>query len=319
MKRPTTIPALTLTTGLLVGTGLTLMGASSAMAADQQVNFGVPSWPGITVKTEIARQLLTPLGYQGKAQEIGLQVIYQGLNTGDVDVFLGAWLPAQNPMLEPLEADGSITRLATNVTGAQMTLAVPDYVYDSGITAFADLDAHRDEFNGEIYGFGAGSAASEILNKAIADDAWGLGDWTLVDTSTVGMLSAAKSHIANEEPIVWVGWTPHWMNLELPMKYLSDSKNLFGEGNGASDVRTLMPSDYAEANPNLVTFFNQFSFSAEEQSWMIKQYGQEEKAMEEVAKTWIESHPERVETMMDSVTTQDGDPAWPAVKSAFSF
>jgi len=316
MKRSTTIS--TLTTGLIVGTGLTLMGTSSAMAADKQINFGVPAWPGITVKTEIARQLLAPLGYQSKAQEIGLQVIYQGLDTGDVDVFLGAWLPAQDSMLDPLEADGSITRLATNVTGAQMTLAVPDYVYDSGVTSFADLDAHRDEFNGEIYSFGAGSAASEILDKAIADDAWGLGDWTLVDTSTVGMLSAAKSHIANEEPIVWVGWTPHWMNLALPMQYLSDSRNLFGKGNGASDVRTLMASDYADANPNLVTFFNQFSFSAEEQSWMIKQYGQEEKSMEEVAKTWIEDHPDRIEDMMDGVKTQDDKPAWPAVKSALS-
>ncbi len=318
MKRPQTISALTLTTGLMMGTGVVLAGTGSAVAADEPINFGVPSWPGITVKTEIARQLLAPLGYQGKAQEIGLQVIYQGLNTGDVDVFLGAWLPAQNPMLEPLEADGSITRLATNVTGAQMTLAVPDYVYDSGVTSFADLDAHRDEFNGEIYGFGAGSAASEILNKAIEDDTWGLGDWTLVDTSTVGMLSAAKSHIANEEPIVWVGWTPHWMNLELPMRYLSDSKNLFGEGNGASDVRTLMASDYAEANPNLVAFFDQFSFSAEEQSWMIKQYGQEEKPMEEVATTWIENHPDRVEAMMKGVTTREGEPAWEAVQKKFS-
>ncbi|GHB17614.1 ABC transporter substrate-binding protein [Salinicola rhizosphaerae] len=307
-----TLPALALSAGLAMG------GLGTAQADDETVVYGVPAWPGITVKTEIARELLAPLGYQGKAQEIGLQVIYQGLDTGDVDVFLGAWLPAQNPMLEPLESDGSITRLATNVTGAQMTLAVPDYVYDEGITSFADLDAHRDEFNGEIYGFGAGSAASEILNKAIADDAWGLGDWTLVDTSTVGMLSAAKSHIANHEPIAWVGWKPHWMNLALPMRYLSDSKNLFGEGNGASDVRTLMASDYADAHPNLVTFFNQFSFTSEEQSWMIQQYGQEEKPVEEVAKAWIAQHPDRVEKMLDGVTTADGQPAWETVKSALS-
>ena len=318
MKRPMTISALTLTTGLIAGTGFALMGTSAAMAADQQVNFGVPSWPGITVKTEIARQLLAPLGYESKTQDIGLQVIYQGLDTGDVDVFLGAWLPAQNPMLEPLEADGSITRLATNVTGAQMTLAVPDYVYDSGITSFADLDAHRDEFRGEIYGFGAGSAASEILNKAIDEDAWGLSDWTLVDTSTVGMLSAAKSHIANEEPIVWVGWTPHWMNLELPMRYLDDSKNLLGEGNGASQVLTLMSSDFADDNPNLMAFFKNFTFTAEQQSWMIKAFGLDEKELGTVATTWIEDHPDRVEEMLDGVTTTDGDAAWPVVKEALS-
>ncbi|WP_251977743.1 ABC transporter substrate-binding protein [Salinicola avicenniae] len=312
MRQATMLPT------LLLGAGLAFGAVSPAQADESTIVFGVPAWPGITVKTEIARQLLAPLGYTAQAQEIGLQVIYQGLDTGDVDVFLGAWLPAQNPMLEPLESDGSIQRLATNVTGAQMTLAVPDYVFDAGITSFADLDAHRDEFNGELYGFGAGSAASEIINDAIANDTWGLGDWTLVDTSTVGMLSAAKSHIANEEPIVWVGWTPHWMNLELPMRYLEDDKNLFGEGNGASDVRTLMASDYAEANPNLVTFFDQFSFSAEEQSWMIQRYGQEEAPMEEVASQWIEAHPARVESMLADVTTRDGAPAWPAVRDALS-
>ncbi|WP_110667323.1 ABC transporter substrate-binding protein [Salinicola halophilus] len=307
-----------LAVALSAGLGAGLLVASLAHAADDEVIFGVPAWPGITVKTEIASQLLEPLGYTTQSREIGLQVIYQGLTTGDVDVFLGAWLPAQNPMLEPLEADGSIQRLATNVTGAQMTLAVPDYVFEDGVTSFADLDPNREAFDGEIYGFGAGSAASEILNEAIDADTWGLGDWTLVDTSTVGMLSAAKSAINNEEPIVWVGWTPHWMNLELPMRYLEDDKNLFGEGNGESDVRTLMASDYAEANPNLVSLFDRFSFSAEEQSWMIQQYGQEERAFDQVASDWIAAHPERIEAMLEGVTTRDGEPAWPAVREALS-
>lgn len=289
----------------------------SAHAADT-IDFGVPAWPGITVKTQIAEQLLAPLGYDSRSQDLGLQVIYQALESGDLDVFLGGWLPAQQDMLKPREESGDIVRLANNVDGAQMTLAVPDYVYESGIQSFADLDAHRDEFEGKIYGFGAGSAASEILHKAIDNDTWGLGDWQVVDTSTVGMLSAAKDAIKNHEPIVWVGWTPHWMNLELPMRYLSDSKDLFGPDNGKSQVLTLMRSDFADGHANLKTFFNQFSFSAEEQSWMIRGFGLEEKSAESVAKQWIHDHPERVETMLEGVTTADGEPAWPAVKQALS-
>ncbi|MCK0746080.1 ABC transporter substrate-binding protein [Chromohalobacter nigrandesensis] len=298
---------------LAAGIGLAL----PAQAADT-VRFGVPSWPGITVKTEIASQLLAPLGYQAQTDDIGLQVIYQGMENGDVDVFLGGWLPAQEPMLTPMEDQGSVTRIANNVDGAQMTLAVPEYVYEQGVTSFADLDAHRDMFEGEIYSFGAGSAASEILNKAIDNDTWGLGDWQLVDTSTVGMLSAARDAISREEPIVWVGWTPHWMNLELPMRYLEDSKNLFGEGNGASQVLTLMSSEYADDNPNLTAFFENFSFTAEQQSWMIKAFGLDEKELDTVATTWIEEHPDRVEEMLDGVTTTDGDAAWPVVKEALS-
>jgi glycine betaine/proline transport system substrate-binding protein len=292
--------------------------ASTAQADDQTLDFGVPAWPGITVKTAIAEQLLNPLGYETSTQEIGLQVIYQGIESGDIDAFLGAWLPAQREMFDPRKESGVLIDVANNVDGAQMTLAVPEYLFEDGLQSFADLDDYRDQLDGEIHGFGAGSAASEILNNAIDNDTWGLGDWQLVDTSEVGMLSAARDAISREEPIVWVGWTPHWMNLELPMRYLEDPEDLFGENNGESDVLTLLRGDYAEANPNVVTFFEQFTFSAEEQSWMIQAFGQEERDLADVAEQWIGDHPERIEAMLADVTTTDGDPAWPVIEAELS-
>jgi len=291
---------------------------STAQADDQTLDFGVPAWPGITVKTAIAEQLLNPLGYETSTQEIGLQVIYQGIESGDIDAFLGAWLPAQREMFDPRKESGVLIDVANNVDGAQMTLAVPEYLFEDGLQSFADLDDYRDQLDGEIHGFGAGSAASEILNNAIDNDTWGLGDWQLVDTSEVGMLSAARDAISREEPIVWVGWTPHWMNLELPMRYLEDPEDLFGENNGESDVLTLLRGDYAEANPNVVTFFEQFTFSAEEQSWMIQAFGQEERDLADVAEQWMVDHPERIEAMLADVTTTDGDPAWPVIEAELS-
>ncbi|SEN36742.1 ABC transporter substrate-binding protein [Halomonas caseinilytica] len=304
-------------TAALLSLPLVLGLAAPTMADDATLDFGVPAWPGITVKTEIAAQLLTPLGYTTRTEELGMQVVYQGLDSGDLDVFLGGWLPAQNSLYTPLEESGAITSLANNVDGARMTLAVPEYLYAQGIQSFADLDANRDDFDGKIFGFGAGSAASEILNEAIANDTWGLGDWQLVDTSVVGMLTAARDAISREEPIVWVGWTPHWMNLELDMRYLDDPQDLFGENNGASQVLTVARSDYAEAHPNLVDFFTNFTFSAEEQSWMIREFGQQERSAESVARQWLREHPSRVQAMLEGVTTRDGEPAWPAVEGTF--
>ena len=305
-----------LASGIALAT--TALLATTVQADDQTLDFGVPSWPGITVKTAIAEQLLNPLGYETSVQEIGLQVIYQGIESGDIDVFLGAWLPAQREMFNPRKESGVLIDVANNVDGAQMTLAVPEYLFDDGLQSFADLDDYRDQLDGEIHGFGAGSAASEILNNAIDNDTWGLGDWQLVDTSEVAMLSAARNAISREEPIVWVGWTPHWMNLELPMRYLEDPEDLFGENNGESDVLTLLRSDYAEANPNVVAFFEQFTFSAEEQSWMIQAFGQEERDLAEVAEQWINDHPERIEAMLADVTTTDGEPAWPVIEAALN-
>lgn len=305
-----------LASGIALAT--TALFASVAHADDKTLDFGVPAWPGITVKTAIAEQLLNPLGYETSTHDIGLQVIYQGIESGDIDAFLGAWLPAQREMFNPRKESGVLIDVANNVDGAQMTLAVPEYLYESGIQSFADLDEHRDQFEGKIYGFGAGSAASEILHNAIDDDTWGLGDWQVVDTSEVGMLSAARDAISRQEPIVWVGWTPHWMNLDLPMRYLADSENLFGENNGESDVLTLLRSGYADANPNVVTFFEQFTFSAEEQSWMIQAFGQEERDLADVAEQWINDHPERIEAMLADVTTTEGEPAWPVIEAQLS-
>ena len=302
-----------LASGIALAT--TALLATTVQADDQTLDFGVPAWPGITVKTAIAEQLLNPLGYETSVQEIGLQVIYQGIESGDIDVFLGAWLPAQREMFNPRKESGVLIDVANNVDGAQMTLAVPEYLFDDGLQSFADLDDYRDQLDGEIHGFGAGSAASEILNNAIDNDTWGLGDWQLVDTSEVAMLSAARNAISREEPIVWVGWTPHWMNLELPMRYLEDPEDLFGENNGESEVLTLLRSDYADANPNVVAFFEQFTFSAEEQSWMIQAFGQEERDLAEVAEQWINEHPERIEAMLADVTTTDGEPAWPVIEA----
>ncbi|GHC17309.1 ABC transporter substrate-binding protein [Aidingimonas halophila] len=301
----------TLATALAFGT------VQIAQADDETLHFGVPAWPGITVKTEIAEQLLNPLGYETTSQELGLQVIYQGLDSGDLDVFLGGWLPAQNDMFNPREEEGSIVSIANNVDGAQMTLAVPDYIYDQGVTSFEDLDENREMFDGEIYGFGSGSAASEILNKAMENDTWGLGDWELVDTSEVGMLSAARDAMSREEPIIWVGWTPHWMNLEFSMNYLEDPEDLFGENNGESEVLTIARSGYADAHPNLVTFFEQFVFDHEEQSWMIKEFGQEERDADAVAEEWIRDNSDRIEAMLDGVTTKEGDDAWPVIQAQY--
>lgn len=288
---------------------------SLAHSDDATLNVGVPAWPGITVKTEIASQLLSPLGYEIHTQEVSLQVIYEGLKTGDLDAFLGGWLPAQTHLYTPLEKNGAITSVTNNVDGAQMTLAVPDYLYEQGIQSFADLDENRERFDGKIYSFGAGSAASQILDKAIDNDSWELGDWQLVDTSVVAMLSAARNAISREAPIVWVGWTPHWMNLELDMRYLDDPENLFGKNNGESQVLTLMRTPYAETHSNLVNFFEDFTFSAEEQSWMINEFGQKDRSPKAVAQAWVEEHPERVEAMLEDVTTRSGEPAWPAVEA----
>ena len=51
-------------TKTVLATVISLALMTTAQADDQTLDFGVPAWPGITVKTAIAEQLLSPLGYE---------------------------------------------------------------------------------------------------------------------------------------------------------------------------------------------------------------------------------------------------------------
>ncbi len=107
----------TRSTAALLSLPLVLGLAAPTMADDATLDFGVPAWPGITVKTEIAAQLLTPLGYTTRTEELGMQVVYQGLDSGDLDVFLGGWLPARTAFIPRSRRAARSPRWPTMSTG----------------------------------------------------------------------------------------------------------------------------------------------------------------------------------------------------------
>ncbi len=305
--------------GGLVAAPLALLPAVASAAESAEIRFATPSWPGVTVKTQLTAELLTALGYETSQQEVGATIAYEALNLGEVDAFMAAWLPAQGPMYEASIEKDTLVDLGNNVDGARLGLAVPRYVAEAGLTSLEDLD--KDEFaeklGREIYSIEVGSGMSETLNGGIDNDTYGLGDWTPVETSTPGMLSAVNNAINNNEWIVFAGWTPHWMNIEYDVVYLDDPQDMWGPNGGSSDVRTLLSKTYSESHPNATRLLDQVTFSADDQSAMIYEYSYNERDSEEVAIEWIKQHPERVEAFAEGVTTIDGEPAWPALQKAF--
>ena len=49
---------------------------------------------------------------------------------------------------------------------------------------------------------------------------------------------------------------------------------------------------------------------------IIDGYGRQELPAEQVARTWLQDHPERVATFLDGITTRAGKPALEAVKAS---
>jgi len=314
-----TAPIRSLTLALAAGVGLGV--AAPAFAQDQedaQVRFSVPAWPGVTVKTALASTLLEALGYEPTSDELGATITYQALRQGELDVFLAGWLPAQQAMYDASfeEGQAKLVDLGNNVDGARLGFAVPTYVYEAGLTSAEDLnDAEfADKLERTIYSIEVGTGMSDSLNAAVDNDTYGLGDWTLSETSTPGMLSAVDAALNREEWIVFAGWTPHWMNIEFDVRYLDDPEDLWGPEGGRSDVRTLVRSEFADSHPNATLLLDQLVFSADEQSDMIRGFSYEEQEPEDVALDWMREHPAKVEGYLEGVTTRDGDEAWPVVR-----
>ncbi|MYL22352.1 ABC transporter substrate-binding protein [Vreelandella massiliensis] len=294
-----------------------LSAPSLAQDNAETVRFAVPAWPGVTVKTALTAQLLEALGYEVRQQELGSTITYEAMNQGEIDAFMAAWLPAQNGMYETAMARDTIVDLGNNVDGARLGFAVPTYVYDAGLTSAAQFanEAFAERLDQTIYSIEVGSGMSDLLNAAVDDDVYGLGDWKLSETSTPGMLSAAADAINRDEWIVFAGWTPHWMNIEYDIRYLDDPENIWGESGGRSDVKTLVTRDFYAANPNATRLLDQIAFSAEDQSAMIYGFSYEEREPEQVALEWMRDNPERVQAFLEGVTTTEGSAAWEAVNT----
>src|SRR3712207_6778279 len=159
------------TAALVILAWLPLGGTAQAADPDKcrTVRMSDPGWTDITATNAIAGLLLNALGYQQKVETVAVPITFQGLKTGQIDVFLGNWMPAQSHLAKPLLENGEADLLRPNLENAKFTLAVPDYVAQGGVTSFADLDRFGDKFERKIYGIDPGAPANQNIDRMIAD------------------------------------------------------------------------------------------------------------------------------------------------------
>lgn len=292
---------------------LTLFGATFAFAAGEgeqveeptEVRFVEVGWLDIEATTATTRLVLESLGYETTSDVVSVPVGYEALAAGDADVFLGNWMPSMESISEPFMEEGTVETVRANLEGAKYTLAVPQYVYDAGVTSVTDLADYEEEFGGEIYGIEAGNDGNQLIQSMIDDDAFGLGDWELVESSEAAMLSEVGARVPDEEWIVYLGWAPHPMNTTYDMEYLSDADDYFGPDYGAATVYTNVRAGYLEEAPNVGTFLENLEFTLEMEGELM---GMIDDGMdgEDAAEEWLQENPSILEEWLDGVRAVDG-------------
>jgi glycine betaine/proline transport system substrate-binding protein len=304
---------------LLILTGIALLSAN-AMAADpascKVVRMGVVSWTDVIATSGMADVLLNSLGYDSKQTSAVQQIIFAGIRDKRLDIFLGYWKPAMDNNIAPFLAANQVKVFdKPSLADAQATLAVPQYVADAGLKTFADIARFKDKLGGKIYGIEPGSGANTDIQKMIDSNRFGLGGFKLVASGEAGMLAAVQRAVNRKEFVVFVGWTPHPMNINMKMAYLTGSEDVFGANEGMATVSTVTAPDYAERCPNVTRLLENLTYTAAQESQLMVPI-MDRRTPQDVAKQWLRDNPEDLQRWLAGVTTLDGKDGVAAVQAS---
>ncbi|WP_179402296.1 choline ABC transporter substrate-binding protein [Burkholderia guangdongensis] len=279
------------------------------------VRFADIGWTDITSTTALASTVFEGLGYKPTTTISSVPISFAGLKSKQIDVSLGYWWPVQQKQLQPFLDSKSIEVLnPPNLSGAKATLAVPGYEYDAGLKTFEDIAKHRAELDGKIYGIEPGSSANATIQKMIATNQYGLGGFKLVESSEAGMLVSVDRAIREKKWIVFLGWEPHPMNIDIKMNYLSGGDASFGPNYGEARVYTLTSPDFIARCPNAGKLVGNLRFSTQLENELMKAVMNKEKPAE-AARAYLKQHPQVLDPWLAGVKTYDGKDGLPAVKA----
>lgn len=162
-------------------------------------------------------------------------ILYEGVSAGDIDVYPAAWLPLTHESYWDSYGD-SLESLNVWYDEALLALSVPQNVADEhGIESLADLADNADLFDSTITGIEPGAGMMELAMDEVMP-AYGLEDWTLLESSTAAMLTEWTGAYDADEPIVVTLWEPHWAYAEWEIHNLEDPEGAWGESDGLEAV-----------------------------------------------------------------------------------
>ncbi|PMO36780.1 glycine/betaine ABC transporter substrate-binding protein [Vibrio sp. 10N.222.52.B12] len=281
----------------------------------ETVRFADVGWTDITATTAVTSELLKGLGYKTKTDLLSVPVTYSSMANGDIDVFLGNWMPTMEGDIAKYREAGTVETVRANLEGAKYTLAVPKYVYEAGVKSFADLAKHADKFKDRIYGIEPGNDGNRLIQDMIDSDAFGLKDFSLVESSEAGMVSQVSRAVRRNQWIVYLGWAPHPMNSNVEMEYLSGGDDFFGPNYGGANVYTNVRQDYLSECQNVGQLLKNLEFSLEMENQLMEAILNQKQKPAKAAQEWLNANPQQFEAWLEGVKTLDGKDAKQAITS----
>jgi glycine betaine/proline transport system substrate-binding protein len=283
-------------------------------ASCQLVRLSDIGWTDVTATTAVFAALLRHLGYLPQITVLSVPVTYASMKNGDIDVFLGNWMPSMEGDRSRYVTEGSVEVIRANLTGAKYTLAVPAYTYAAGLRTFDDIRRYAGPLGSSIYGIEPGNDGNRLVLGMLRQNLFDLGSFKLIESSEQGMLAQVERAFRAHAPIVFLAWDPHPMNMRFDLRYLSGGDAVFGPNYGEARVYTNTRAGYSRQCPNIGRLLRNLAFTTHEESQVMGDILDRHQPAEVAAEAWLKANPGVVAGWLDGVLTLDGRPAESAMR-----
>jgi glycine betaine/proline transport system substrate-binding protein len=280
---------------LMVGVLAVGCGGMGVVSGGKDLTLGYITWDENVAVSNLTKVLLEEeLGYEKVELQLTdvavVKEVFRGVADGELDAFQDVWIPNHKNYLSEVEND--VEHLDPWFEGkTAQGIAVPYYM---DVRSLSELDKAGTDM---IIGIEPGSAVHpQIKDKVIPG--YDL-DMKLVQGSTPAMLAQLEKAYANEKPIVFFGWSPHWMNARYDFRYLEDPKDLQGAFNDSAKISSIVNNDLPDDDPVAYEFIRSISLSKEQVNQLeadINEAGDPVKGV----KTWLEGNRDVVQPWIDA-------------------
>lgn len=236
---------------------------------------------------EVTKILADELGYTVEVLEGDVGFMFASLDTGDIDIWPGVWLPSIHKTYQEQYEDKYELGSAI-YEDAPIGWAVPKYVE---IDSIDEMKGNEDIFNGKVTGLEPGAGMMLVSEQII--EAYDL-DLELVSGSTAAMLAEAEYAVSQNEPIVILGWRPHTMIAKYDLKILEETKGYWEQDSQLWGIN----KDFANKAPEIYNLVKNFKMSIEDhEDFLVHTEDGGDPA--EWAQQWIEEHRTEIDGWLD--------------------
>lgn len=200
------------------------------------------------LQVEILKQVLKDkMGIAVEGISVPIEELFRSVAVGATDGTIAPWMPSGQKGYDQFK--DKLVSLGPNMKGCLTGIAVPEYV---SATRIEDLKGKESQFDGILYSCYRTTPLGHNATEAV--QLYGL-NLKLEYCNEGQMISALKKRYAKKEWVAITGWQPHHMMDEYNLKFLSDSKVVFGKEN---HCETFINKGLETQHPQLIEFLKSF-------------------------------------------------------------